>query len=410
MRPVHVVGLALCLAVVPGSRTFAQGELPPPNFKMAFLGDQGLGPASVAVLELIDDEGTDAVLHLGDFDYDDLPLVWEGQIDATLGFDFPYFAVIGNHDDESFYGTLGYQDLMEARMRRLGVAWEGDLRVTSTFTYRGIRFVLTAPGIFEDDEDEGGDPGGHFARYVRDTLAADDTSVWRVSAFHKNMERMQAGGKGDETGWGVYEESRKGGAIIATGHEHSYSRTHLLSSMQRQTVADDGDMLAVTGDDAVTGADEGRSIAFVSGLGGRSIREQEQDGDWWASIYTSDQGATYGALFGVFNYGGNPRLAYFYFKDITGKVVDDFFLWSTLGDAPQAACSDGLDNDGDGRTDFDGGASAGNPQLTAPDPACGGVPFWPESGLACGSGLELALLLPLIETLRRRRTRRPRTH
>jgi predicted phosphodiesterase len=356
MRTAHLVGLALCLVLVPGSRTFAQSELPPPNFKVAFLGDQSLGPWPVAVLELVRQEDAQAVLHLGDFDYVDLPLLWEAQIDAILGADFPYFAVVGNHDEDEFYSTFGYQRFMEARMERLGIPFEGDLGVQSTFSYQGIRFVLTAPGIF-------GPGDGLYDLYIRDRLAEDD-SVWRISAWHKNMRLMQVGGKSDETGWGVYEASRRGGAIIATGHEHSYSRTHLLASMSQQTVADRSDMLVLSRDAEATGVDEGRSFAFVSGLGGSSIRGQQLEGDWWASVYTADQDARFGALFGVFHYGGNPRLAYFYFKDVSGKVVDEFFVWSTMGDAPFPPCSDGLDNDGDGQVDFDGGASA-----------LGGLPF-----------------------------------
>lgn len=399
MRAAHLVGLALCLALVPGPRAFAQGELPPPNFKVAFLGDQGLGPWALAVLELVRREGADAVLHLGDFDYVDLPLLWEAQIDAVLGADFPYFAVVGNHDEDRFYSTLGYQHFLEARLQRLGIRWEGDLGAQCSFSYRGIRFVLTAPGVF-------GAGDGLHDLYVRDRLAEDD-SVWRISAWHKNMRLMQVGGKGDETGWGVYEASRRGGAIVATGHEHSYSRTHLLASTSQQTVASRSDLLVLSRDDPGTGGDEGRSFVFVSGLGGASIRNQQLDGDWWASVYTSDQDANFGALFGVFHYGGNPRLAYFYFKDIDGRIVDEFFAWSTLGNAPLPSCSDGLDNDGDGGIDFDGGASA-RPGVApgASDPQCLHLPFWSESG--CGLGFELALLLPALGALRRRR-RRART-
>jgi hypothetical protein len=163
----------------------------------------------------------------------------------------------------------------------------------------------------------------------REQLAVDD-SIWRISSWHKNMRLMQVGGKSDETGWGVYEESRKGGAIIATGHEHSFSRTHFMRDMEKQTVASTSDRLALGADDPETSEDEGRSFAFVSGLGGAGIRDQERDGNWWASIYTSDQGANYGALFGVFHYQGDPRLAYFYFKDIDGNVVDEFMVESAL--------------------------------------------------------------------------------
>jgi K319L-like, PKD domain len=145
------------------------------------------------------------------------------------------------------------------------------------------------------------------------------------------MQLMQVGGKSDETGWDVYEESRKGGAIVATGHDHSYARTHLLSSFQNQTVASTSNTLILASDNPSTPSDEGRSFAFVSGLGGAGIYSQTRTGAWWASIYSSTQGAAYGALFGVFNYQGNPRLAHFYFKNINGTIVDNFYVQSTVG-------------------------------------------------------------------------------
>ena len=86
---------------------------------------------------------------------------------------------------------------------------------------------------------------------------------------------------------GVYEESRIGGAIIATGHEHSYSRTHEMASLERQIISSTAEPLVVSSDDPNTLEDEGRTFAFVSGLGGRSIRNQSRSGAWWASIYTA---------------------------------------------------------------------------------------------------------------------------
>ena len=320
MRKIAGLTILSFLVIFIASPVWAQGDLPPVNFKVAFIGDQGLNSNARAVLNLIKNEGADAVVHAGDFDYHDNPAGWDGQINGILGPDFPYFASVGNHDAARFYGSGGYQEFLAARMNRLGIPWDGDLGVKSSFSYQGIFIVLTAPGVFSTN---------HSA-YIRDQLAADD-SIWRISSWHKNMRLMQVGGKGDATGWGVYEESRAGGAIIATGHEHSYSRTHLLSRFENQTVASTGNTLVLASDDPNTPADEGRSFAFVSGLGGESIRTQLLSGDWWASIYTSDQGANYGALFGVFNYQGNPRLAHFYFKDIDGNVPDEFFVQSNVG-------------------------------------------------------------------------------
>ena len=66
-------------------------------------------------------------------------------------------------------------------------------------------------------------------------------------------------------------------------------------------------------------------------MGGKNIRPQRRGGDWWASIYSSTQHARSGALFGVFNYQGNARKAYFYFKDIGSSIPDEFFVESTVG-------------------------------------------------------------------------------
>jgi hypothetical protein len=74
-----------------------------------------------------------------------------------------------------------------------------------------------------------------------------------------------------------------------------------------------------------------------------------------------------------------------------------------------APCQDGEDNDGDGRIDFDGGVSAGlAPQdQRDPDPHCS-HPWSREErtgGWRCGLSAELALLLPPLLWLLRKRSR-----
>ncbi|MDZ7290167.1 MAG: T9SS type A sorting domain-containing protein [candidate division KSB1 bacterium] len=298
---------AVVFAVVVAQSLCAQT---PVNFKMAFIGDQGLGTNARAVLNLIKSEGAQVVLHQGDFDYQDNPAAWDAQINDILGADFPYFATVGNHDMVKWSGSDGYQQYLKNRLNRLGITWDGDLGVKSSLRYKGIFIILVAPGTLGS---------GHDA-YVRDRLAADN-SIWRICSWHKNMRAMQVGDKTDETGWEVYEEARKGGAIIATAHEHSYSRTHLLSNMMKQTVASRADTLVLT---------KGKSFVFVSGAGGASIRVQKRSGAWWACTYTATQKANYGALFGTFNVNGIPNLATFYFKDIDGKIADRFVVRSEV--------------------------------------------------------------------------------
>jgi hypothetical protein len=69
-------------------------------------------------------------------------------------------------------------------------------------------------------------------------------------------------------------------------------------------------------------------------------------------------------------------------------------------------CQDGIDNEGDGKIDFDGGASVnGGIPLAPPDPHCPVAFRNSESKQGCGLGFEIALLLPPLLALRRRRER-----
>jgi calcineurin-like phosphoesterase family protein len=292
------------------ARDFDPSEIPPPGFKVAFLGDQGMGPVSESVLKLVKSEGAHLLVHLGDFDYQNSPQAWEDQTDRILGADFPQIAVVGNHDLPYWYGPKGYSSLVAERLKRMGVTVDGVAGERCSFRYQGIFFVLTAPGLI----------GTGHAQFIRDRLAADSTP-WRISAWHVNQRLMQVGGKSDEAGWGVYEESRRGGAIIATAHEHSYSRTHLLNNMTTREVASTGDSLELR---------KGRTFAFVSGLGGGEVRPQSITGPWWAKTYTASQGATAGAMFATFNVDGNPLKARFEFKAINGAVPDRFDVYSDL--------------------------------------------------------------------------------
>lgn len=292
------------------TRDFDPSEIPPPGFKVAFLGDQGMGPISESVLKLVKSEGAHLLVHLGDFDYQNNPQGWEDQTNRILGKDFPQIAVVGNHDLPYWYGPKGYSSLVADRLERMGVEVDGVPGERCSFRYQGIFFVLTSPGLI----------GSGHAQFIRDRLAADSTP-WRISAWHVNQQLMQVGGKSDEAGWGVYEESRRGGAIIATAHEHSYSRTHLLNNMITREVASTSDSLELR---------KGRTFAFVSGLGGGEVRPQYISGPWWAKVYTATQGATAGAMFATFNVDGNPLKARFEFKAINGDVPDRFDVYSDL--------------------------------------------------------------------------------
>jgi len=281
---------------------------------VAFLGDQGIGEDARRVLRLVKDEGADMLLLLGDFDYEDDPVAWNATLDEVLGPDFPVFAVVGNHDVARWDA---YQHLLEERLRRIkGARCAGEYGVNAACEYRGLFFILSGAGTL----------GAGHTDFIERSLASSD-SIWRICAWHKNRSAMQVGGKPDDVSWQVYETCRRGGAIIATAHEHSYQRTRTLNGLRRRSIDPawpEADSLRVGG---------GSTFVFVSGLGGRSIRGQARChpsrppygcGFEWAAIYTATQGATYGALFLEFGVQSDPRAARGYFRNVRGERIDAF--------------------------------------------------------------------------------------
>jgi hypothetical protein len=328
---VSAVLTALLALTLPQS--YAQSTAGPiptdPNLKVAFVGDSGDGENFIRVLGLIKSESAVMVMHQGDFDYVHDPKGFFATVDSILGPDFPYFASVGNHDNDSWKEGCSnpnrcYTAFLRNRMARIGaIPDDPDLDDEMyAVTYRGLKMVFVG-----QDGPSYGD--GIYAPYLQDQLATDD-HIWRICSWHKNQNAMQVGGKDDEMGWKVYETCKDLGAIIATAHEHSYQRTKTLTSMQNQIVDASCSSPANL---CVGSGSPGRSFVFVSGLGGASVRSEQRclpaafpygcHGEW-ARIYTRDQGATFGALFITFNIDGDPRKAQGYFKNINGEIIDTF--------------------------------------------------------------------------------------
>jgi predicted phosphodiesterase len=291
------------------------------NLKIAFVGDTDDGSDYTSVLNLVATEGAQALVTAGDMTYTSNPDAWWAATESRLGQSFPIFLARGNHDDASWSGFL------PEAANHLGGATRtaGPHNAAYKTQFKGLDLVTIKLG--------------DTATTVNN-LFGSDTNVWKVCAWHQNQAKMQVGGKGDEMGWAVYEACRQKGAIIITGHEHTYHRTKTMTNTQTQTI----DPTCSSGGSVCVGP--GRTYVTVVGTGGTGLRAQirctptastapfatlntsDPSCPIWASIYTTNQGANYGAQFIVFNVDGNPKKAHAYFKNVAGQIIDSFDVFA----------------------------------------------------------------------------------
>ncbi len=295
--------------------SLSQASSTPRDFKLAFIGDQGFSSTSKSVLKLIKNEGAELLIHQGDFDYLDKPGFWEKNVNKYLGDDFPYIASAGNHDAKMWFDLNGYRDRLERRAQRIpGMNCTGDHGVNGACVYKGVLVITSGIGSI----------GKKHKDYLEGVLNQSDSFIWKICSWHKQKKEYQVGDKGSAVPWDFYKACRKAGAIIAQGHEHSYSRTYTMENFKEFKVADKDDVLKVGQD---------MSFAFTNGLGGASIRPQKRckkkkDCPFMANIYTRDQGAKAGALFCTLHVNGKENVADCYFKNIRGDIIDEFGIVS----------------------------------------------------------------------------------
>jgi hypothetical protein len=303
----------------------ANGNSTEPNLKVAFVGDQGAGTKARAVYKVILDEGAALAVVLGDFDYKDDPNLWESDIDAVLGPDYPLFGLVGNHDKVAW---SGYKEKLTKRLSKISDAsCEGSIGEQHNCTFRGLRLILSGIGTL-------GVRAEHET-FIEDALAADPNSLWKFCGWHQNQTDMQLGTKGNAIGWKAFQSCQKHGAIIGMGHEHTYGRTLTLTDVGNAAAGHGATGAPDTMDVAL-----GSTFAFYNGLGGASMRAYSvaHDSDtWWATQYCTDKyvkngeamtgGSKHGALFIVFNVDGDPSKARGYFKNVAGEIIDEFTIW-----------------------------------------------------------------------------------
>jgi len=299
-------------------------------FRVGYIGDIGESAAAVANLRMIAAERADLLVFEGDFTYVDRPDNFFRDLDATIGTQQRALFVIGNHDVARWTacaactGTApgvaansGFTARINAHMARSGIASSctGAVAENQVCQVNGGTMTFALSGV--------GTRGTGHAAYI-DTVMSQSRAPWKICNWHKNQRIMQLNTKSDETGWAVYASCLAAGAMVATGHEHSYCRSVTMTNFQQGTLLDP----TRANPQAVEFA-AGRSIVFVSGLGGQSIRAWDNTlaaNRWWTNNRATQNGASNGALF--CDYLGTT--ANCYYKERVGTWTERFSMTTRL--------------------------------------------------------------------------------
>ncbi len=247
--------------------------------KVALLADSALNRASERVLALVAQEGADVVLHPGDIDYTGRLDLWQGQVSAALGPRFPYFYSAGNYEnkDTPRRKNVAWQRYVAHRRQRLRDAGAVCVHESADGAqvachWRGVSFVLSNLSNLKARV-------ASDLQFVRTSLsrlrAGFPRTRWTFCLWHAPFHLMQVSFRTppsvlrSEQLERAYEACRKDGAVVVSGHEHYYLRTHLVESFVQpylfrrpEAAAEQVPTLALR---------PGASFAVVSGLGGHSL-------------------------------------------------------------------------------------------------------------------------------------------
>ncbi|OMH80891.1 hypothetical protein AX774_g5666 [Zancudomyces culisetae] len=287
----------------------------PKNLKVAIFGDIGMKKRSYKVLNMVQEWGAQGVIITGDLDYKNRPKRFMKMIEETLNDDVPVFAAIGNHDIISWNAKNGYQALFVKRLKaqKLHKLCVGEYGINMICGWNGLSIVTSGVGTM----------GSGFVDFIEDTFSLS-RSNWKLCSWHKCQRNYQIGDKSNETGYTIYDICRRYGGIVLTSHTHTYSRTKLVDHYKKMKYSNDTENMTLH---------VGKSFNIVSGLGGHSIdssNKRLKSNPWWASGVSKEDGKVAGATLCTFHVDNDPKKARCVFKDIDGKIWDEWEFYSEI--------------------------------------------------------------------------------
>lgn len=314
------------------------------EIKVALIGDTEAGVNFGAVLKMIEEENANVVMINGDLGYKSKPEQWKNRVISSINPDLlPVIGTLGNHDVEKNNARvyISIFNDFKTKTNRLKERCTGQTNLSQGSDITAVDEVCT----FGNVSIIGNAIGQVFSTsYLEQRLESKLKSIpethWKLVGYHFTLSKMTPTGKKDEATYKFFDLIRQYGAIGAQAHTHSAMATCPIASPFKLgspiqchvqfNHPEDRFVLPGTG------------IYVDSSLGGKEARARKicrnpnDSGCEHMVDIISNEGYTrtdgvkktnfnrMGALFFIFNEGGDPSKARAYFKSIDGQVIFKF--------------------------------------------------------------------------------------
>lgn len=263
--------------------------------KIGFVGDTGARSNAKDTLDMFKDLGVDLVVHLGDLDYEDDPNKMEDLLDDTLGPNFPVLYIIGNHDINNWTEYIALNKKRIEKTSAADIYCEGNQGVSGYCIYKGVFIEMIGYGTLCDSS--------QHLETARRNLQSTPQADWRVCAWHKVHSSFQLGSESTEVSLKMYNTCIEEGAIVMTGHNHSYGRTKPIRDAETKSVSSSYSLR------------KGKTLIFLNGVGGRALysgNDEYYKNPWWDITYTatSNPRAEHGGVVCTFKSNGDGNCKY----------------------------------------------------------------------------------------------------
>lgn len=325
--------------------SFAHAQQSVKEIKVALIGDTAAGKGFTDVLKLVVQEKSDLLMINGDLGYYSSPEAWQKKLLESVDINkLLVIGSLGNHDIVfttkkyiSIFQSFRNQDngLTQSCSGQENLTEGQDITaVDEVCTFGNVSIVSSAIGQVLTDS--------YLEKQMDAKLKAIPNDHWKLAGYHYTLASMNAGIKGDEATYKFFDIIRQNGAIGAQAHTHSAMASCPIASEFAKGLA----ILCHPDfkDIETRFVQPGTGMYLDSSVGGKAVRGRGRCSNpndtncshmvdlLTKNLYTRTDGIKktkfngIGAMFIVFNEGGDANKAKVYFKNTSNETIFSFHI------------------------------------------------------------------------------------